>query len=358
MTKYRYDLYDFGCVPASATYPAAPTDNTAAIQTALTVGSGVPAGGTLEIPPDFLFSPTGQFVGGFGFSNTLTRSAPIEIVGQGFCSNLKPLPSFPTTAPNLLFQQGGTYWFNSTLHNFAIGDDPTAVPYHRNGGKGIWFSSTGGMSEVFVEKVRVGESGNDHSIVIDGIGTQHCRVLSSKVWGGLHVIQTADNHTIDDNDFAGLSTFGVLVDMPGAYGAKFGRNVVTCVGGAVFQSGSLIAIRENTFEETPGHPTNNSWLTGQNGQLVLCGCPNGPVNDARVIDNSFVTFSGSSASNIVTNPGNKGTARTHIRGNILAASGGVASVINYDTALIAGPNTWLTPIKYLGSLPALTYGGG
>ena len=120
MAKFRYDLYDFDCVPASATYPNPPTDNTLALQTALNT---VPAGGTLEIPPDYLFSPTGQFVGGFGFGQTLIRTLPIAIVGQGYCSNLKPLPSFAPNAHNLLLQQSGTYWFNTTLYNFAIGDD-------------------------------------------------------------------------------------------------------------------------------------------------------------------------------------------------------------------------------------------
>src|ERR1019366_2229167 len=99
------------------------------------------------------------------------------------------------------------------------------------------------------------------------------------IWGGCHVSATADNHSIIDNDFLGHSAFGVLIDMPGAYGAKFIRNVVTCVGGVVVQSGSLVIIGENTFEEQPKFGTNNKWLTGQNGQLVLCGSPNGAVND-------------------------------------------------------------------------------
>jgi hypothetical protein len=356
--QWEYDLVaDFGCIPASATYPAAPTDNSVAIQTALNT---VPGGGLLKIPPDDIFSPTGQFVGGFGFSQPLTRSLPIEIIGRGYCSNLKPLPTFPSGSDNLTFNQGGAYWFNTTLHNFAIGDDCIAVPYSRFGRRAIWFKSNspGGMSETFIEKVRIGESGNDHSLVHDGIGTQHCRIRDCAIWGGHNILQTADNFVIEDTDYLGFSTFGLLVDMPGAYGAKLNRVIVTCVGGAVFQSGSLIGIDWCTFEETPGHPTNNSWLTGQSGQLVLCGCPNGPVNDARVMNSSFVTFVGSSANNIVTNPGNKGTMRTHLRGNIFAANGGVASVNNQDGTLIAGPNTWLTPIKYAGSLPAQTYGGG
>lgn len=358
--KTRFDLYDFDMVPASDTYPAAPTNNDVQFATAM---AQIPAGGELWIPPDMIFSQTGQFVGGFGHLNTITRNEPLDIVGTGFASNLIPMAGFSAAAPNLLFNQASDYWFNVTLHDFAIGDDCVAPQYQRRGGAAVWFKSNspGGMANTFIEKLRCGESGNNHSIIIDGIGTQHCRLKESAIWGGYHVSNCADNHIISDTDFLGWSTYGVLVDMPGAYGAKMTDCVVTAVGGTVFQSGTKNMIEDCTFEEQPDHPINNSWLTGVNGLLVLCGCPNGPVNDTGVFRNYFTMFtSTTNAHCLVTNQGNMGTARTHVAHNNFAIGHSLAAINNQDPAMVLGPNAWaaVSHFKTGSVLPVQTYGGG
>lgn len=363
MTKprYRYDLFDYDCVPASDTYPGPPTNNDVQFAVAMT---DIPAGGTLEIPPDLLMSPTGQFVGGFGHLNTIMRDRPLDIFGHGFASNLLPMAGFAPSGTNLLFNQSGSYWFNCTLHDFAIGGDCVAPQYRRNGGAAVWFKANdpGGMSNTFIEKLRCGESGNNHSVIIDGAGTQHCRMKSSTIWGGLHIIQCADNHTIDDTDFLGWSPKGVLVDMPGAYGAKFGDCVFTCVGGVVVQSGSSNEFISCTWEEQPGRPIDNAWLTGVNGLLVLCGCPNAPVFDTRILNCDLSMFSSISNANcIVTNQGNKGIARTHLAHNTLSIGNGLAAVYNSgDAGFVSGPNTWnaATRFKTGGIAPVQLIGGG
>lgn len=358
MTKYHYDLYDFGCIPASATYPNPPTDNTAAIQTALNT---VPGGGTLQIPPDYVYSPTGQFVGGFGFSSTLTMDNPVNIVGGGMYSNLKPLPGFSATQPNLWVRRAGTYWFDITFSGFSIGDDPAPEPFTRSGGTGIWVNAApGGMSRVFLEKLMIGESGNAHSVVIDGIGTQRCRIKSSTISGGLWLNSVADSHVIDDCELHGRSVFGVKANLPGAGGLKLLNSTITAVGGVIIQSGSLTEIDKCFFEERPGYPTNNVSFGGTNAQLALVGYPDTAVESTRIRNNIFNMGTSPDGVNILLNPATRGVNRTLIEGNIFNVSTNRGNVANFEQNLVCGPNYWLQPVRFKpgSAAPVSTYGGG
>lgn len=347
-----FDLVnDFGCIPDGV------TDNTTNIQNAFDT---VLPGGDLYIPPSFMYSSTGQYIGGFAFSAPLVLSRPINLTGSGMYSNLKPMSSFPISQPNIHVRQSGTYWFNTTFSNFSLGNDPTTNAYSRSGGRGIWVDAVS-IPFLHFEKLLIGDSGNDYSFVLDGIGTQRCNFDKCRIDGGLHLNGVADSHMLTKCAFGGRSSFGVVVNMPGAGGVQVLSCIITTPGGLVIQSGSLAIIEKTFFEELAGYPTNNTVLVGgPNSQLGLIAYPDRPISSARVRDNIFNMAMSKDGVNIFCNPATKGITDTLIEGNVFNINSNRGHIRNYDPSLRLGPNSYTQALRmFPGSIPAIcTYGGG
>jgi hypothetical protein len=323
-----YSLKQFGAVGDGS------TDDTVAIQTAINF---TPNGGTLYIPPSWIVNGTGQYIGGFLFSSTLTVNHPINITGTGMFSNLKTAPGFTNTT-NMYVPENGFMWQGITFSNFAIGNDSFASPYTRYGGMGIQ------VDAVSIPKMRfiglfIGESSNNYSFSMTGAGTQGCIWERCNIAGGLFLNSIADSNIIKDSLFFGRSTFGVLINVPGAGGFQFVGNTVTAVGGVILQSGSGAVIANNYMEELVGFPVNNSAIIGLNAMLALTGgghamqgavVMNNLINMGQGVAGSYSIYNTSAATNTTI------TSNTFNNSN----NGNTGSIYNTSTSLIGGPNTY------------------
>ena len=326
------------------------TDDLLALQAA---ANATPVGETLRIPPSNVYSSTGHYIGGCAISNTININQPINIDGGGMYSNIKPLPSFPPTAPNIQINQSGTYWFGITFSNFGIGDDTIWVPYNRYGGAAI---ATNAISIPHLRFINldVGESGNDYSLKVTGSGTQGTLIKENRICGGIF-LDVADSTTVKDNKFCGRSQKGIYINTSGAGGFLFNHNVITAVGGVIFMSGSLPVISDNYWEELSGFPfTGTAAITGVNAALALSSQVS-QIRSAQVLSNIFNMGQGTGYNVYIAAT----TLKTNISGTISNVNTNRPAIYNNNATTVCGPSDWLgRPGPYFEPLaPASTYGG-
>jgi hypothetical protein len=202
------------------------------------------------------------------------------------------------------------------------------------------------MSRILFENLHIGESSNDHSLVINGTGTQQCTVRDSLIAGGFFADAVADSQIVENNVFAGRSSLGVLINMPGAGLLKFIGNTSTGVGGVILQGMSLPVVSHNYLEELVGFPTVNAAAIGggRNALLALIGM----ISTAQVVHNLFnmgQALTGSNPLYIAATAVN-----TFVNGNLFSnsANSNTGSIWNLSTTLKTGVNTFLDSV-HLGA---------
>ncbi|MGY4294611.1 hypothetical protein ACVWXN_002706 [Bradyrhizobium sp. i1.4.4] len=329
------------------------TDDTTAIQNAM---NGTPTGGTLFIPGN----TTGCVIRQQGANPyALIQSRPFNITGAGHFSTLMTFPDMAGSVDNLyVANTAGGDWVGMTWSSFAISAVPSFVPptflmeprYGRRGLAFVDVTASTNFPWINVEKVTIGESGNDYSLYVGNptsSGSQSINILRNNIYGGIHLDHVSDTFRIQSNQLLGKTLFGGLFEFtPGAGAFNFSNNNVTWTGCTIIESGTKPMVINNYFEEVVnGSSCARAAMVDFNGGVgtILMPTFTGNIVNASVSTATLARFNNVTGGNFGDNLLVTGTTRTF--------------VTSVTTLSCISPNSWNGGGTHFSTALANTYGG-
>jgi len=222
----------------------------------------------------------------------------------------------------------------------------------------MWFDATtagpSGFFGLIIQNVMIGESGNAHSLVLDGLATQGNRIQNNEIWGGIYLKQVADSNLILYNRISGNSVFGVDIDCSSGGSVTAGQcmfvgNSMTASGGLQIDGGSWVTVAHNYFEEVTlvSFPRNAFIDVRDNSSSIVTG--------VQIYENIIANIVSTTSLGILigTNGSGNVPTNTYISNNLIANLNGRVAVNNFGTGTTCGVNTWQSNATHVGGTGTL-----
>ena len=238
--------------------------------------ANAPVGGTLYLP-------TGNYAISTG---NILIACPMSIVGSGYGTNLNVISSISSTSDVFVVNPTSNGDF---IHfsDFSINNAGSNGRYgiHLNGASAV-------IQHITIERVLINQMGS-YGIYAEGSGAGEgtprlLNVDKSTVFGGFVCTNCGDTVRLLNSEFIGVGKIDFLGFQPGSSTPIVDKDNITLTGGVHFGPGTVGCVFTNNEEETVNF-TGGNW-TGSNGAMLdLDGSSSAPIQDCKVVGNSFQT---------------------------------------------------------------------